>query len=273
MKKYKILSLFLIISTLSISCYNETKSQNQHIIKQDTMPKENITPSKPKPKVKDFSIELVKLKNWEAGQIVSHNAVEMFGLENCFLSEEIPENIWQKMQGKTYVENPNIQRSDLRHIRALHYDYDKKIHIGEMICNKKIAEKLVNIFKELYQNQYPIEKMLLPEEFDADDEKQMQANNSSCFCYRNVPGTKRLSKHSLGLAVDINTLYNPYITYPNGNEKVRPENATEYCDRSKNFKYKIENNDLCVKLFRQNGFIWGGTWRSRTKDYQHFDTN
>ena len=35
---------------------------------------------------------------------------------------------------------------------------------------------------------------------------------------------------------------------------------------------KIDSNDLACKLFKAEGFDWGGDWRSR-KDYQHFEYN
>ena len=132
--------------------------------------------------------------------------------DSCFISEPVPDAVWQRMQGKSYKPNPHIGREDLRYLRVLHWDYDGKTHEGEMICNKKIASRLVSIFRKLYEAKYPIQRMVLPDEYDADDEKQMRANNTSCFCYRPVAGSTKLSKHSLGLAVDINPLYNPYPT-------------------------------------------------------------
>lgn len=212
------------------------------------------------------------LVRWEAGQTVTAEAVEAFGgLDSCFAAQPIPDGVWTRMQGKTYKENPYISRNDLRHIRALHWDYDGKIHIGEMVCNKVIADRLVHILRTLYENRYPIQRMVLPDVYDADDELQMRDNNSSCFCYRTVPGSTKLSKHARGLAVDINTLYNPYIkTLANGKRKVYPTTASQYCDRTKSFHYKIVRGDLLFRLFTEAGFSWGGDWRS-SKDYQHFE--
>ena len=113
--------------------------------------------------------------------------------------------------------------------------------------------------------------MVLPDEYDADDERQMQANNSSCFCYRPIAGSKTLSKHALGMAVDLNTLYNPYVRRrKNGTLFIQPSNASQYINRAANFPYKIDKNDLAYKLFKKHGFRWGGDWTSH-KDYQHFD--
>ena len=44
---------------------------------------------------------------------------------------EIPDSVWLRMQGKTYVENPHITRSDLRYLRVLHWDYDNKTPSSE----------------------------------------------------------------------------------------------------------------------------------------------
>ena len=53
---------------------------------------------------------------------------------------EIPDSVWLRMQGKTYIENPHITRSDLRYLRVLHWDYDNKTHRGELVCNRLIAD-------------------------------------------------------------------------------------------------------------------------------------
>ena len=212
------------------------------------------------------------LQNWVAGAIVSQKAVDAFGgVDKCFAAEPIPDDVWERMQGKTYKENPNIGRDDLRHIRALHSDYDEQIHIGEMICNKLIADRVVNILRQLYDAHYPIQLMVLPDVFDAIDEDQMCANNSSCFCYRVIAGSTKLSKHARGLAVDINTLFNPYYKdLEDGTRIVQPSIASLYCDRNQSFPYKIDHNDLCFKLFTAAGFEWGGDWTT-CKDYQHFE--
>ena len=194
----------------------------------------------------------------------------LFG-QDTFVATQIPDSIWQKMQGKTYVANPHIQRQDLRYIRILHWDYDEKTHEGELICNRLIADKLIAIFRELYKAHYPIQRMRLPDEYNADDELQMRDNNTSCFCYRKVSGSKNLSKHARGLAIDVNPLYNPYIRYrKDGSQIIEPANAKPYADRSKQYRYKIDKNDLCYKLFIKHGFTWGGAWRTM-KDYQHFE--
>lgn len=218
--------------------------------------------------------ELQVLRTWQAGKTVSQSAIDVFGgVERCFVVENIPDDIWTRMQGKTYRPNPYVKRDDLRYLRLLHCDYDNKIHLGEMVCNKRIANVLVDIFRKLYEANYPIQQILLPDVYNADDETQMRANNTSCFCYRSISKSNKLSAHARGMAVDLNPLYNPYyIDRRDGIRYVQPATARKYCDRTKSFRYKIDENDLAYKLFKQNGFSWGGHWR-RSKDYQHFELN
>ena len=217
-------------------------------------------------------IDTKPLEEWQAGATVNDASIIAFGgVDKCFAAEKIPDGVWQRMQGKTYKKNPYIGREDLRHIRVLHWDYDQKSHIGEMIVNKQIADVVVGILRKLYDAKYPIQRMVLPDVYNADDETQMRDNNSSSFCYRAIAGTAKLSKHARGLAIDINALYNPYYKdRANGTHYVQPATATKFCKRNWAFPYKIDKSDLCYKLFTEAGFEWGGSWTS-CKDYQHFE--
>lgn len=170
------------------------------------------------------------------------------------------------------IEALAISYEDLRYMNVLYYDFDGNVQIGELICNKGIAQDLVEIFYELYLNEYQIERIRLIDEYGGDDTKSMEDNNTSCFNYRVVDGTDSLSKHAIGCAIDINPFYNPYIVFDktgSGNDYISPEGSEIYVDRSQNFPYKIDENDLCYKLFKEHGFTWGGDWNS-CKDYQHF---
>ena len=99
---------------------------------------------------------------------------------------------------------------------------------------------------------------------------RMRDNNSSAFNFRYISYSTKMSKHALGLAVDINTLYNPYVKYVDGRRNVEPANAEKYTDRSIEFPHKIDHDDLCYKVFAEHGFEWGGDWE-HAKDYQHFE--
>lgn len=199
-------------------------------------------------------------------------------LEEGFYYEPLSDNLRRYITGISYPGSdgsddstpPEISFEDLRYVHILHYNFEGIPTEGELICNGYIAQDLTEIFYELYCSEYQLEKVLLIDEYDGDDTASMEDNNTSCFNYRPVEGSTHLSKHALGLAIDINPLYNPYITYAeDGSETILPASAVPYADRSVSFPYKIDEEDLCYKLFTQHGFTWGGHWNN-VKDYQHF---
>lgn len=187
-----------------------------------------------------------------------------------FYISEIPDDIFEKMQGKSYKADCTLPRENLRYIHVLHVGFDNQVHEGELVVNKDIADDVLEIFKELYESGYQIEKVRLVDEYDADDEASMSDNNSSAFNFRFISHTTKISKHGMGMAVDINTLYNPYVKTVDGEFSIEPANATDYVDRSRDFSHKIDHDDLCYKLFTEHGFEWGGDW-THSKDYQHFE--
>ena len=187
-----------------------------------------------------------------------------------FYISEIPDDIFAKMQGKSYKEDCTVPREDLRYVHVRHMGFDGEAKDGELVVNKAIADDVLAIFEELYKADYPIEKVRLVDEYDADDEASMSDNNSSAFNFRFISHTTRISRHGLGMAVDINTRYNPYVKTGDGKLSIEPANGADYVDRSKDFPHKIDHEDLCYKLFKEHGFTWGGDW-THSKDYQHFE--
>jgi hypothetical protein len=109
------------------------------------------------------------------------------------------------------------------------------------ICNCSVqfttvngaAEKLQQVSDELEQ---------LPKEFH----KYLKRTGGT-FNWRFIAGTKRLSNHSFGAAIDINTQYSNYWQW----------------DGSMTWKNQIPME--IVEIFEKYGFIWGGKW-------YHYDT-
>ncbi len=67
------------------------------------------------------------------------------------------------------------------------------------------------------------------------------------FNWRPIAGTQRLSTHSFGTAIDLNTQY------------------TDYWKWDKKMAYKNQIPKEIVEIFEKHGFIWGGKW-------YHYDT-
>jgi hypothetical protein len=202
-----------------------------------------------------------------------------------FYKEPLNDDIFAYISGISYpnaagdsLDLPNIveniddiviSREELCLLTVLHYDFEGNVKTGHLICNVAIADDLLAIFYELYSGEYQIEKIRLIEEYGGDDDLSMADNNTSCFNYRKTL-SGNMSRHAYGLAVDINPFYNPYVIFNrNGTTTILPEGSDPYTDRSRDFPYKIDENDLCYRLFKEYGFTWGGDWNNQ-KDWQHF---
>lgn len=186
-----------------------------------------------------------------------------------FFFEPISDSIQKRISGKSYPAGCDYPLDNLRYVQVKYYDFDHKIQTGELIVNSIIALDIVEIFKELYDAQYPIEKIRLIDDYNANDDASMADNNSSAFNYRFIDGTTTLSDHSYGMAIDINPLYNPYVRTGFGDRDVLPVGSDPYADRERDFPHKITKGDICYNAFISHGFLWGGEWDNPI-DYQHF---
>lgn len=202
-----------------------------------------------------------------------NNNPERITYQPGFYYEPLTDAVKQRITGISYPESGcTVPYEDLQYVGLLYHDFNGEEQTGELICNKAVAQDMVEIFYELYRNDYQIERIRLIDEYGGDDTASMADNNTSCFNYRVVDGTTSLSKHAYGLAIDINPFYNPYVVFNKGgtgNTYISPAGSELYADRSQEFAYKIDENDLCYRLFIEHGFTWGGNWNS-SKDYQHF---
>ncbi len=204
------------------------------------------------------------------GDIIEAEHVLTVDVDKFFIISPISDPVFKRMDGNSYRPGCPVPREELRYLRILHYDFSGNIRVGELVCHQSVSEDLLRIFRQLYDIGYPVEKVRLVDDYGADDDRSCSDNNTSCFNYRTVAGTKRLSLHALGLAVDINPIYNPYVIWrSDGTSVCVPAEGEAYMDRKKDFPYKIDEEDICCRLFREAGFTWGGGWEGH-KDYMHF---
>lgn len=203
---------------------------------------------------------------WPAGSVLSDVQLSMLGEECFFWDEPLDDELFARIDGVSYSRGCTTPRSALRCLHLLHHNFGGHAQVGEMICAASVADELLDIFRELFDAGYPIEKIYLIDEYGADDNRSMADNNTSCFNFRRKPGMQELSMHARGLAVDINPLYNPYVR----GERVEPAEGAVYADRTRNCPYFIRKGDACHAAFTSRGWKWGGSWRS-AQDWQHFE--
>jgi len=195
--------------------------------------------------------------------------VSLFLLFFCFplWAQKIPDNIFSYMQGKSWQKKNAVQKKDLVYLQITYYGFDGNFHPGELIVHKQVAQEVLEIFDELYHAHFPLQKVQLIDKYQGSDELSMADNNSSAFCTRPMTGEKNsFSKHSYGIAIDINPVQNPYVK----NDLVLPAKGNEYLDRRKIRKGMIVKDNVCYKAFTRRGWKWGGDWRT-LQDYQHFE--
>ena len=230
--------------------------------------------------VTEPEIEIVDtLENLSAGYVLQEEQLDPQDIDKYFTISEITEDsdVFSFINGKSYRVETSIPLENLRYLKLLHWNYDGVPQVGEIIVNKSIAGDIIDIFKNLYIQKYEIYSLILVDNYwtgdpTDTDTASMNANNSSSFNDRKVDYSGSTSRHSYGMAIDINPRENPYILYDgSGNAYTTQDDwAVPYMDRSNLRPHMMTKDDLCVKLFKEKGFRWGGDWNS-LKDYQHFD--
>ncbi len=211
-----------------------------------------------------------------AGTLIEEAKIDYSNLDTYFVAYPISDTVFERIYGddKSYKTYCNVPITDLRYVKVLYTGFDGYTYVGELIVNAAVSDDIVYIFKTLFENKYPICKMVLVDEYGADDDLSIADNNTSAFNYRNVTGGDTPSNHAFGVAIDINPINNPYIWYDDeGNICWEDPDANLYLDRDADDAYErhmINTKDLCYKLFTERGWTWGGSWAGPI-DYQHFE--
>jgi len=176
----------------------------------------------------------------------------------------------KRMTGKSWHGGCPVGLGKLRLVELTHWGFGGAIHDGRLVVHRRAAEDIVAVMKSLFEDRYPIRRMVLIDRYGADDHRSMAADNTSAFNCRFVNGQPGVwSEHAHGRAIDINPIENPYVS-PGGS--VSPPAGEPYADRSKHEPGMIHGGDSTVEAFADQGWDWGGDW-SPEKDYQHFSSS
>lgn len=179
----------------------------------------------------------------------------------------VPPALVDSMRRTTWHEGCPVAPRDLRRVEIAYWGFDGKPARGVLVIHRDLAAEVASIFGEFFAHGFLIERMEPIENFAGDDDRSMQANNTSAFNCRDAtskPGV--FSNHSWGRAIDINPLTNPYVK----GEKVLPPRGRAYLDRAKAAPGSILDRSFAVQAFEKRGWTWGGRWKDR-QDYQHFE--
>lgn len=154
----------------------------------------------------------------------------------------------------------------LRLIRMNHWGFDGRVHRGELIAHRDAVAPLLEVFGRAFEDRFPIRRMRVMAAYDGDDLAAMADDNTSAFNCRPVTGDPgKQSRHSWGLAVDINPVENPYVDVSG---VVHPEAGRAHLRRDPDRPGTVTGDGVVATAFREAGWSWGGRWSH--PDYQHF---
>ena len=166
-----------------------------------------------------------------------------------------------------------VAPSSLRRISMNYWDFNGQLQRGVLIGASWTANDYVYVFNKIFAAHFPLRRVR-PTDFyyygvssrsAASDLNSMAADNTSAFNCRKVTGNPyRISRHSWGDAIDINTLENPYLT----GSRVYPTRGRLFLNRHRYQKGMIVSSTVVAIAMRRIGWHWGAYFSQ--PDYQHF---
>jgi D-alanyl-D-alanine carboxypeptidase len=174
----------------------------------------------------------------------------------------------KRMTGVSWRPGCPVGLRDLRLLRLSHWDFGGRARTGRLIVHRDVAREMVEVFRDLYAARFPIRRMVPVDAYGGSDFRSIEADNTSAFNCRFVPGTRRWSAHAYGRAIDVNPVENPYLAAG----RVQPPAGRAYLDRTRVRPGMAVRGGVLVRAFAAAGWPWGGRWRG-TPDYQHFSAS
>jgi hypothetical protein len=164
-----------------------------------------------------------------------------------------------------------VPPGQLRAIYLSYVGFDGRAHTGEVIVGASVVKQVIEVFSLLYRARFPIMRMEPVDVFHGSDPRSMTADNTSGLnCrYAVASGPPQWSMHAYGLAIDVNTIQNPYLEPGSG---VQPPAGAAYVDRSDIRPGMACPGGILISAFSSVGWGWGGNWAG-SPDYQHFSVN
>lgn len=181
-------------------------------------------------------------------------------------TEPLPAEIEKLIDEKTLMADSPVIAKELAYLTIPYYNYDGQVMDGHMICSEDVADEVLDIFAELFDNMYPIQSIEIAEEFEEKKTNMLStiesaskgSNNTTCLMYK-TDGDD-FDKSAYGLAIDINPLLNPDTS----GEETMPRNAVKYADRddveltsTEEWAIIREDSDI-VEIFERYGWKWRG---------------
>jgi putative cell wall-binding protein len=178
----------------------------------------------------------------------------------------LPGDVAERMHGVSWRPGCPVGLGDLALLELAHRTFEGGSAGGVMVVHRDRAHDVLGVFAALYDARFPLARVRLVDDYGADDDASMDADNTHAFNCRHVAGTTRWSEHAYGRAIDLNPVENPYVS---GSGAVSPPAGSAFVDRQDARPGMVVDPGPVVEAFAAVGWGWGGDWTS-IKDYQHF---
>jgi hypothetical protein len=182
--------------------------------------------------------------------------------------QRIPDSQWNRIvEVGAWRPGCPVSRSDLRRVRVNYVSFDGRVRRGTLVVNEDVTSSISRIFARLFEERFPIRRMLPVEHYGGDVNVSLAADNTSAYNCRqldqiNAPVME--SPHANGRAIDINPRENPWVDLrcdcwlPGPARREREPG-----------KGTILRGGLVWRVFQHEGWIWQNI---DVPDYMHFDT-
>ncbi len=169
------------------------------------------------------------------------------------------------MTGVSWNPGCPVDAADLAVIRMNYWGFDSRPHLGSLVIHRNLVRETIEIFHQLYDMQFPIDRMEPYEDFGIGKFGENDAT-VGFYCRPSDTDPKAFGMHSYGYAVDINPMRNPSLEsggrwWPAGSESAA---SREQIDPG-----KILLHSKVFEVFARHGWLWGGLWHEI--DYMHFE--
>jgi hypothetical protein len=173
-----------------------------------------------------------------------------------------------------------VAPASLRRLSINYWDYKGVIRRGDIILVAGAVPAVRAVFSASFAARFRFKQIIPSDAFYSagryspaqSDVRAMNAGATSAFNCRKVTGNpKRVSQHSYGNAIDVNTYENPYAT----SSRIYPSAAAhKYYYYRRNHLHDIGviyPGSVVAKTFAAQHWAWGARWSRH--DYQHFSSN
>lgn len=177
----------------------------------------------------------------------------------------------------SYRKGCPVPRRDLRVLNVTYWNYSGLARTGDLVVASWAVDSMKAVFRDSFRNKFLIKKIVPIDAYydggansptEADILSQEDGNTSAFNCRQVVGNPYRLSRHSYGDAIDINTYENPYGTaggiYPQAAAKKYYYNR----DAHLHDHGVITSSSSIAQALWGQGWQWGARWTY--PDYQHW---